>query len=306
MFIAAAAAEPALAVEGALGRTLPGTWVQPQGAVVGPEPGFGFAMLPIGYTGAIGGARLDPVAGTIYANVHLNMSSNFLILDYVYRTESWKVSLSSAFMGVVNWVGASGSLQSNNLAARTSTSNGGAGDAVAVPLTVGIHFSENNIIAISTWLFAPNGLFGPDNLSNLGMGVWTVMPNVAHTYMWKRRSLEFDNFVGFDIYRHNHATNYTSGTVFHWDAMAIRHLSKRVGVGAIGSNLTQITTDQGPLAGLLKGFQGRSWGAGPIVTYVAKIEKPELLLQLRWVNEFKVTNLLKGNSFMFGLTLKLD
>jgi hypothetical protein len=125
------------------------------------------------------------------------------------------------------------------------------------------------------------------------------MPNVAHTYMWKKRSLEFDNFVGFDIYRHNHTTNYTSGTVFHWDAMAIRRLSKKVGVGAIGSNLTQITPDQGPLADELHGFQGGCWGAGPIVTYVAKVAKPELHLQLRWVNQFKVTNLLKGNTFMF-------
>jgi hypothetical protein len=31
-----------------------------------------------------------------------------------------------------------------------------------------------------------------------------------------------------------------------------------------------------------------------------------VVLQLRWVNEFKVTNLLKGNEFMLGLTLKLN
>ena len=300
-----AAVDPALAVEGALGRTIPGTWVLPQGAVVGPDSGFSFTMLNIGYMGALGGARLDPVFGAIYENVQLNLNENIGILDYVYPIGSRKISLSSAFMGVVNWVGGSGSIESNGLAERTSSANAGAGDVVAIPLTVGIHFSENNNLAVSTWLFAPNGLFDPDNLSNLGMNVWTIMPNVAHTYVWKKHRLEFDNFVGFDIYRHNQATNYTSGTVFHWDGMVIRHLSKRLGVGAIGSNVTQITPDRGPLADELHGFQGGCWGAGPIVTYEARIAKPEVHLHLRWVNQFKVTNLLKGNAFMFGLTVGL-
>ena len=40
--------------------------------------------------------------------------------------------------------------------------------------------------------------------------------------------------------------------------------------------------------------------------YVAKVEKPGVILQLRWINEFKVTNLLKGNAFMFGATPKLN
>jgi hypothetical protein len=170
----------------------------------------------------------------------------------------------------------------------------------------GIHFSDSNNLAISTMIFAPTGLFRPGNLSNLGMGEWTFMPNVAHTYLWKKHSLEFDNFVGFDIYTENAATRYTSGTMFHWDAMLIRYLSKRAGVGAIGSNLTQITEDRGPVAEVLHGFEGSASGVGPTLFYVAKVEKPGMVLQLRWVNEFKVTNLLKGNMFLFGLTLKLN
>jgi hypothetical protein len=39
---------PASVVEGAVGRTLPGVWVMPQGAVVGPTPGFSFTVMPIG------------------------------------------------------------------------------------------------------------------------------------------------------------------------------------------------------------------------------------------------------------------
>jgi hypothetical protein len=302
----AIAAGPALAVEGALGRTIPGVWIQPQGAVVGPSAGFNFTTMPIGYMGAIGGDRQVPIGGSIFANVDANLSANFLIPQYVYKTESPKVSLSSSFMGVVNWVGSNGSLQLNNFSRNASSSNAGIGDVIFVPLTAGIHFSEDNNLAISTMVFAPTGQFRPGNLSNLGMGEWTITPNLAHTYLWKKRGLEFDNFVGFDIYSQNSTTRYTSGTVFHWDGMVIQYLSKRVGFGVIGSNITQITDDKGPVADILHGFEGRAWGLGPMALYVAKVEKPGVIVQLRWVNEFEVTNLLKGNMLLLGLTLKLN
>ena len=295
---------PALAVEGALGRTLPGVWIQPQGAVVGPEPGFVFSTIPIGYMGAIGGGRLVPIGGSIFANVDANVSTNWIVPQYVYKTETPKVSLSSSFLGVINWVGSTGSLQFNDISRSMSTSNAGLGDVAFSPLTAGIHFSDKNNLAISTMIFAPTGLFRPGNLSNLGMGEWTVMPNIAHTYLWEKRGLEFDNFVGFDIYSENATTRYTSGIMFHWDGMVIQYLSKRAGFGVIGSNLTQITNDTGPVADVLHGFEGRAWGVGPVAFYVAKVEKPEVIVQLRWVNEFKVTDLLKGNVLMFGITLK--
>ena len=297
---------PAVAVEGGLGRTLPGVWIQPQAGVVGPSPGFSFTTMPIGYMGTIGGGRLVPIGGSIFANVDANINANYIIPEYVYKTETPKVSLSSSFMGVVNWVGSSGSLQLNDFSRSRSTSNAGIGDVVIVPLTAGIHFSDTNNLAVSTMIFAPTGQFRPGNLSNLGMGEWTIMPSLAHTYFWEKRGLEFDNFVGFDIYSQNTTTRYTSGTVFHWDGMVIQYLSKRVGFGVIGSNLTQITNDRGPVADVLHGFEGRAWGIGPMALYVARVEKPGVIVQIRWINEFEVTNRLKGNTFLLGLTMKIN
>ena len=133
------------------------------------------------------------------------------------------------------------------------------------------------------------------------------MPNIAHTYIWPHLALELDNFVGFDIHARNQITNYGSGTVFHWDGMLLKYVAKnRVGFGGIASNVTQITNDSGTLANLLHGFEGRAWGAGPVVLFVARTEKPGVSIQFRWVPEFAVTNLLKGNTLMLGLTLKVD
>jgi len=68
-------AVPLPAVEGAMGRTLPGIWIQPQGAAVGPAAGFSFTFLPIGYMGSIGGSRLLPIGGTIVSNVDADLSA---------------------------------------------------------------------------------------------------------------------------------------------------------------------------------------------------------------------------------------
>ena len=300
------AAVPVLGVEAALGVTLPGVWIQPQAGVVGPAPGFSFTTMPVAYMGSIGGAREVPIGGTLFANVDANISSNYLVPEYVYKTETPKMSFSSAFLAPLNWVGSSGLAQYNDLSRAASSSNAGLGNVVAVPLTAGIHFSDHNNLAISTMIFAPTGQFRPGNLSNLGTGEWTVMPNIAHTYLWKKRGLELDNFVGFDIYSQNATTKYTSGTVFHWDGMALQYLSERFAFGAIGSNLTQITEDRGPVAKFLHGFEGRAWGVGPILLYVAKVEKPTLVFQVRWINEFEVANLLKGNALEAGFTVKLN
>ena len=261
-----AAALPALAVEGAVGRTLPGIWVMPQGGVVSSTPGFSFTLMPIGYMGSISGNTEVPIAGSLFANASANLSENLLIPQYVYKTETTKFNLSSSFYGPVNWVGANGSLDLNGSLLRSGkNANAGLSDVFFSPLTVGIHFSDTNNLAIDTKVFAPTGAYRFGNLSNLGMNEWTIQPNIAHTILWEKRGLELDNYVGFDIYAQNPLTRYTSGTVFHWDGMLVQYLSKTFGFGAIVSNLTQITNDSGPLSKQLHGFEGRAWGAGPMV-----------------------------------------
>jgi hypothetical protein len=44
------------------------------------------------------------------------------------------------------------------------------------------------------------------------------MPNRAQTYRREKHELEFDNFVGFDIYSQNPTTKYTSVTMFNGTA----------------------------------------------------------------------------------------
>jgi hypothetical protein len=294
---------PLRAVENAVGRTLPGVWVMPQGGVVPKQAGLTFTLMPVGYLGEIGGQA--PIAGILAANVSARISENLLIPQFVYKTEFQKVNFSSAFYLPVNWQAATGFIQLNEFTRSRTDVSRGLADVFFSPLTVGIHFSENNNLAIDTKIWAPTGAFKTGDLSNLGMNVWTIQPNLAHTLLWKKRGIEVDNYVSFDIYSRNPATHYKSGVVFSWQAMLLQYLSERFGFGAVVSNVTQITDDSGPLANRLNGFRGRAWAAGPVLLYVAKPKDPGVTLQLRYVPEFTVTNFTKGYTLLFGVTLRM-
>ena len=303
----AAAPVPALAVEGFFGRSIPGVWVMPRCGVIGPHPGFSLTLLPVGHFGSTSGTQEIPIAGTLAANVSADVSTNFVAPQYVYKTDIPKLNLSSAIMFPVNWVGITAAVRLGGFAHSVHEANAGRGDIIMLPLSLGVHFSETNNLAVGTMIFAPTGLYAKDNLSDTGSGMWTFMPYVAHTYGWPEHGLDLDNFIAFDIYRRNATTNYTSGTMFHWDGMVLKYASKnRVGFGGILSNMTQLNNDTGPLADVLHGLQGRAWGSGPVALYVARHENPGVTIQFRWVREFAVKNLLKGDVLFLGLTIKLD
>jgi hypothetical protein len=302
-----AASLPALAVEGAVGRTLPGAWVMPQGGVIGPHSGFNVTLMPIGYSASTSGRQEIPDAGLLEAEVSANVSLNYVVPQYIYNTKSPTISLATTFMAPVAWVGVTTAATLNDLARTVRHANAGMSDLIMSPLSVGIHFSRTNNLAINPMIFAPTGPFVLDNPSNKGQGTWTFMPSLAHTYAWPTQGLELDNFLAFDIYRHNPVTGYKNGTVFHWDGMLLKYVFKeRFGFGGILSNLTQLNRDEGQLADVLHGFQGRAWGSGPIFLYIAKHEKPEVAIQFRWVREFDVTKLLKGEVLLLGLTVNVQ
>ena len=240
----------------------------------------------------------------------MDINSNFLVPQYNYKTNSSKIGLASSGVFPVNWQGVTSSLvldtsQGTVLSRSSFNSSAGFADIFFSPLTVGIHFSENSNLAIDTKIFAPTGAYKVGYSANLGMNEWTFMPNVTWTYMNPKKGLEFTNNVGFDIFTQNPTTKYTSGTAFHWDGLVMQYLSARLGFGGIIANITQITPDTGPLAARLNGFQGRGWAAGPIGMYVVKVKNPQMAFQLRWLNEFAVSQRTNGNTLLLGLTLQM-
>jgi hypothetical protein len=303
---------PVPAIEGAFGRTVPGFWITPRAGVVGPKPGLSLSIVPVGYRGSMSAinsaAKTEApvgiaVAGVLVPRIDLDGISNYLVTQYVYKTDTERVSFESSFKTRPTWAAVTASFGPSDRG-KTFTDTGFA-DLIFSPLIVGVHFSQTNNLAIGAMVFAPTARFRASNLSNLSAGAWTVMPHIAHTYTWPEKGLELDNYVGFDIYGSNSTTRYRSGTMFHWDGMLLKYWAKnRFAAGGVLGNLTQITDDTGPLADRLHGFRGRVWGAGPVGLYVARLNDPKIVVQFRAIPEFGASNLTQGITLLIGLTFK--
>jgi hypothetical protein len=140
---------PVPAIEGAFGRTVPGLWIFPRAGVVGPKPGFSFTAVPIGYRGsmsALDGARKTEapvaiaVAGVLVPRIDVAGNSNYLVPQYVYKTDTGKVSFASSCIIQPTWAAVTASSGPGERGNRFTDT--GLADFIFSPLTVGIHFTS--------------------------------------------------------------------------------------------------------------------------------------------------------------------
>jgi hypothetical protein len=76
-----------------------------------------------------------------------------------------------------------------------------------------------------------------------------------------------------------------------------------IGVGANGFYYKQISGDSGSGA-RLGGFEGRTVGVGPVLSYATKIRnKTDLVAEVKWLPELDVERRLKGDYIWFKLAL---
>lgn len=112
-----------------------------------------------------------------------------------------------------------------------------------------------------------------------------------------------------DFSTKNDATDYQSGDVFRLDATFAEHLPLgKLGVIGVGANAfyyQQITGDsaQGPLGAEFEGFEGRSVGVGPVVSFITKVAGKDLVAEVKWLPELDVEKRLKGDYVWFKLGL---
>ena len=115
---------------------------------------------------------------------------------------------------------------------------------------------------------------------------------------------EVSLFTGFDFSTNNDATDYHSGSVFHADATVAQHLPLGkgiIGVGVNGFYYQQISADSGTGA-KLGGFEGRTVGVGPVLSYATKIGgKTDMVAELKWLPEIGTQKRLQGDTIWFKL-----
>jgi hypothetical protein len=274
----------AQATEGALGRPISGSSVQPDAGVVPPEPDWYVNLSEIYFDGSINASHPVPVGGKTTLGLEGQISFTLATLLHVWDTGPGPWNFASSVTLPYVWESATASLGIGNRLGSVTQDVSGLFDLTFTPLIAGYHFSQTEHIALSLNIWAPTGRYDSGDIANPSLNNWTFIPTVAYTKIVPSLGMEFDATAGVQFYTRNSATNYQNAPLFTLDVMALKRFGNGVGVGLIVGTVQQIGNDSGPTADKLNGFRGYDVAVGPIVTYDTKIaSKTPLSMSLRWV-----------------------
>jgi hypothetical protein len=286
-------ATPGNATEGGVGRPLTGMQVTPYAGVVPPTDDWIFSISSIYYEGSLGKTRQIPIAGTVSAG--LNYHVEYTLINAV---KTWGITLggwnfASSFGVPFQYTSASsfnGRLP-NDSATQFA-------DLFFTPVIAGYHLTQTDHIALSVQMYAPTGAYSTTRLANAGQNTWTFIPTVAYTKLLPSQNIELSANYGVNFYTPNNDTHYHNAPVSVLDLLALKRFTSGWGVGVVGGWIQQIGDDSGGIADLpaIAGAHGHSVGIGPIVTWSGKLSNTPVSANLRWVNEFDVSDRPKGNA----------
>lgn len=291
-----------MATEGALGRQVTGTNVQPNAGIVSPEPIWAVNFAQIYLDGKIGGSREVPVGGRTSLGLDGKVAFTLATLLKTWDTGPGRWNFASSFTLPYVWTKVDSKLTGpGGRTVGQSDTASNLFDLYFSPIIAGYHFSETSHMALSLNIWAPTGKYNASNMANPSLNNWTFIPQVAYTKIFPESGFQLDTVAGVQFYTRNNATDYRNAPVFSLDVMGRKTFSNGVSAGLILGTQQQLGSDKGPAADRLNGFKGRDWALGPIVTYDTKLaDKRSLSLSLRWVPTISSTNRLDSTSTFMG------
>lgn len=172
----------------------------------------------------------------------------------------------------------------------------GLGDLTLLPAMLAWEYEYwqfNTVFSV----YAPTGDYERGRLANAGLNYWTFDPTVGVSYNHDKLGFNAAVHTGFSFNTENDKTDYQSGTLFHLDSSVQQLLP--VGPGFLGAGaeiflLEQIEGDSGSGANL-GDFEGRTWGVGPVLTYVLPWDGNNFVVEVRWLPEIDVEKRLEGD-----------
>ncbi len=304
--IAMGAAWPAaaLAEEGGSGHYAPGASASFFDALPG-KPGLAVADYFM-YYDASSSTKL-PYGGQLVLDSRAVAYSDSLLIMYDTNIKLLGGSYVPAIAVTYVWLEVDGHIAAPNDNLMRDTADG-LGDLVVYPVMLG--WAKHDFkYDLRLGIYAPTGEYEKDRLANVGKNYWTFEPMASATWLSCKIGTEVSAYAGFDFNTRNEETDYLSGDVFHLDLTVAQHLPlgelSSFGVGANAFYYQQITGDKvrGPLGREFEGFEGRTVGVGPVLSFTTKLGKKDLAAELKWLPELEVQNRLKGDYVWFKLGL---
>ena len=181
-----------------------------------------------------------------------------------------------------------------------------------IPIAGGKGFGENNIgdmiaTGMLGWhqkplhymamfnVYMPTGKYNDKDLVNTGKNHWAFEPMANVTYLNETNGIELSEALGVTFNTKNQATKYETGIETHLDIAAIQHFSQYVYVGGVWYGYYQLTGDSGSGA-ILGDFQGRIFGAGPVLGGMIPLGRHKFYVNARYYHEWGARNRLEGST----------
>jgi len=287
------------AEEAGSGHYLPGAMSSFIDVPPGKE-GFVYVNLFTFYNGSATAGKQLSLAGQVVLNVNADVYADTSL--FLYQTP-WKIAGGQYAVGIAVpyvWMNVRGDVQVGARTAAARDTASGLGDISFFPLML-VWKKGDLSYGVNLGIYAPTGDFTRGALANLGKNFWTFEPSAYVSWLSSKIGTEVSVFAGFDFNTKNDTTDYHSGTTFHVDATVAQHLPLGkgfVGVGANAFYYQQITADSGSGA-KLGGFEGRTTGVGPVLSYVTKVGGKDVVAELKWLPELGVERRLKGDTIWF-------
>lgn len=264
------------------------------------KPGFIVESLFMNYGGNYGLSQGLPFGENLALNVKANANAEFLLMMYSPSFHLLGGNPSFAVAVPYVWVDvkASGTIgkDGGGRSIGRSDSASGIGDIEFWPLMLG--WTNQDIkYDVRCAVYAPSGAYDKNQLANPGLGYWTFEPEVTFSWLSSKLGTEVSVFAGLDFNTMNTAADYQSGDIFHLDCTVAQHLPLLGGAAGVGANAfyyKQITGDSGAGA-QLGSFEARSYGVGPVVSYVRRISKTDLVIEAKWLPQLNAENTTKGD-----------
>jgi len=294
----------AYAEEGGSGHYAPGANASFIDALPG-KPGLAIASYFNFYDGSASLGVPLPLGGSIAAGINATAYSDTILA--LYQTP---LKLLGGYYAVgaaipYVWLKVKGQVTGplgNTINVRDRAN--GIGDITLYPFMLGWTALNGDLkYDVRFGVYAPTGDYDKGKLANVGKNYWTFEPAVSFSYISSKIGLELSAFAGMDFNTENHKTDYRTGTQFHLDLTVAEHLPLFGGLIGVGANVfyyQQITGDSGSGA-TLGDFKGRTVGIGPVVSYVTKILKKDLVAEVKWLPEIEVKHRIKGDYVWFKL-----
>lgn len=287
------------AAEGGSGVYLLG--LRSSGAGITPPPGVFFSNQTYHYSGALSG-NVELSGGVLAAGVDTDVIVNIPTIAWITGTEIMGGRLGFSATTPFGHIAVDGFVNPFVASSGSVTTFGDPAVAGFLGWSSGNFHIQSGITG-----YFPIGDYRQGKLANLARHRLASDIYAAVTWLSPKWGLDISNTIGITLNAKNRATEYKTGTEFHWEGAITHQLTNRFSAGLVGYYYKQLTADKPPaaIAPLLGDYKGEIAGIGAQIGYNFNVGAVPVSSRLRYYHQFNATNHLRGDSIFFSLAMPL-